>query len=57
MTVKELKKILRGAADDTEIAISVEGEVLPRNIINIYKWDNAEECDNRKENPIILIDC
>jgi hypothetical protein len=57
MTVKELKKLLRGADDNTEIEISVEGEVLSRNILQVYRWDNEEQCENKGETPVILIHC
>lgn len=57
MTVKELKKLLRGADDDTKIEISVEGEVLPRDIAKVYRWDNIEQCEDMNEDPIILIHC
>lgn len=57
MTVKELKKLLRGANDNTEVEISVEGEVLSRNILQIYRWDNEEQCEDKGEKPVILIHC
>ena len=49
MTVKELKKLLRGADDNTEVEISVEGEVLSRDILQVYRWDNEEQCEDDAE--------